>query len=98
VPLPAELYTGPLVHVLEFLVSSFDVSFCLLCPSSIMMDLFPDPEKSEDFQGNSCYQTCFCKPLQEGAGEMAQWLRALIALPGVLSSISSNHMEAHNHL
>jgi hypothetical protein len=31
------------------------------------------------------------------AGEMAQWLRTLTALPKVLSSISSNHMVAHNH-
>ena len=29
---------------------------------------------------------------------MAQCLRALTALPEVLSSISSNHMVAHNHL
>jgi hypothetical protein len=33
-----------------------------------------------------------------GAGEMAQQLRALIALPKVLSSNPSNHMVAHNHL
>jgi hypothetical protein len=33
-----------------------------------------------------------------GAGEMAQWLRALTALPEVLSSIPSIHMVAHNHL
>jgi hypothetical protein len=33
-----------------------------------------------------------------GAGEMAQWLRALAALPEVLSSIPRNHMVAHNHL
>jgi hypothetical protein len=33
-----------------------------------------------------------------GAGEMAQWLRALTALLEVLSSIPSNHMVAHNHL
>jgi hypothetical protein len=33
-----------------------------------------------------------------GSGEMAQWLRALTALPEVLSSIPSNHMVAHNHL
>jgi hypothetical protein len=32
------------------------------------------------------------------AGEMAQWLRALTALPEVLSSIPSNHLVAHNHL
>jgi hypothetical protein len=29
---------------------------------------------------------------------MTQQLRALIALPEVLSSNSSNHMVAHNHL
>jgi hypothetical protein len=32
------------------------------------------------------------------SGEMAQQLRALTALPEVLSSIPSNHMVAHNHL
>jgi hypothetical protein len=32
------------------------------------------------------------------AGELAQWLRAPIALPEVLSSIPSNHMVAHSHL
>ena len=32
------------------------------------------------------------------AGEMAQWLRVLTALPEVLSSIPSNHMVANNHL
>ena len=31
------------------------------------------------------------------AAEMAQWLRALTALLKVLSSISSNHMVAHNY-
>ena len=38
------------------------------------------------------------KNLQRGAGEMAQWLRALAALPEVLGSIPSNHMVARNHL
>jgi hypothetical protein len=33
-----------------------------------------------------------------GAEEMAHQLRALAALPEVLSSIPSNHMVAHNHL
>jgi hypothetical protein len=33
-----------------------------------------------------------------GAEEMAQRLRALTALPEVLSSIPSNHMVAHKHL
>ena len=32
------------------------------------------------------------------AGEMAQRLRALTALPEVLSSFLSNHMVAHSHL
>jgi len=38
------------------------------------------------------------KEFVKGAGEMAQRLRALTALPKVLSSIPSNHMVAHNHL
>jgi hypothetical protein len=33
-----------------------------------------------------------------GVGEMAQRLRALTALPEVLSSIPSNYMVTHNHL
>jgi hypothetical protein len=32
------------------------------------------------------------------AGEMDQQLKALTALPEVLSSILSNYMVAHNHL
>ena len=32
------------------------------------------------------------------AEEMAQHLKALTALPEVLSSIPSTHMEAHDHL
>jgi hypothetical protein len=32
------------------------------------------------------------------AGEMAQRLKALSAVPEVLSSNPSNHMVAHNHL
>ena len=35
---------------------------------------------------------------EEEAGEMAQQLRGLAALPEVLSSIPSTHMVAHNHL
>jgi hypothetical protein len=35
---------------------------------------------------------------KEGAGEMAQWLRALTVLLKVLSSIPRNHMVAHSHL
>ena len=41
---------------------------------------------------------CVAVREDEGAGEMAQWLRALAALPEVLSSIHSNHMVAHDHL
>ena len=32
------------------------------------------------------------------AAEMAQWLRALTALPEALSSNPSDHMVAYNHL
>ena len=35
---------------------------------------------------------------KDRAGEMAQPLRALPALPKVLSSIPGNHIVAHNHL
>jgi hypothetical protein len=38
------------------------------------------------------------KKLQTGPGEIAQQLRALIALPEVLNSLPSNHVVAHNHL
>jgi hypothetical protein len=38
------------------------------------------------------------KIMRYGAGEVAQWLRALTALPEVLSLILSTHMVAHNHL
>jgi hypothetical protein len=33
-----------------------------------------------------------------GAGEMAQWLRALPALPKDMGSIPGTHMAAHNCL
>ena len=36
--------------------------------------------------------------LPVGTGELAQQVRALTALPEVLSSNLSNHMVAHNHL
>ena len=37
-------------------------------------------------------------PARGLAGEMAQQLRALTALPVVLNSVPSNHMVAYNHL
>jgi hypothetical protein len=36
--------------------------------------------------------------IESWAGEMVQQLRALTALPEVLSSSPSNYMVAHNHL
>jgi hypothetical protein len=33
-----------------------------------------------------------------GAGEMAQWLRALAALPEVPDSLTSIHVLSHNNL
>ena len=38
------------------------------------------------------------KAKQTRGGEMAHQVRALTALPEVLSSDPSNHMKAHNHL
>ena len=43
-------------------------------------------------------RTTVIKKITVGAGEMAQWSRALTALPEVLSSIPSNHMMAYSHL
>jgi hypothetical protein len=49
-------------------------------------------------------QVLWCMPVilvlrrwRQGAGEMAQGLRAPTALPKVLNSNPSNHMVAHNH-
>jgi hypothetical protein len=42
------------------------------------------------------YYNVYVKNLLFGAGEMAQWLKALTALLEVLSSVLSNHMVAHN--
>lgn len=38
------------------------------------------------------------KKKKNWAGKMAQQVRALTALPEVLSSIPSNYIMAHNHL
>jgi hypothetical protein len=43
---------------------------------------------------NHCFLIKRCRL---GAGEMAQWVRALTVLPEVLSSNPSNHMVTHNH-
>jgi hypothetical protein len=50
-----------------------------------------------EFQDSQGYTEKPCLK-HNGAGEMAQWLRALTAPLKVLSSNSSNHMVAHNHL
>jgi hypothetical protein len=47
---------------------------------------------------NACGYASLNIKFLSGAGEMAQWLRALTALPEVLNSILSNLMVAHNHL
>jgi hypothetical protein len=45
-----------------------------------------------------CSQYLIRVKVKQRAGEMALRLRALTALPEVLSSIPGNHMLAHNHL
>jgi hypothetical protein len=54
--------------------------------------------KCQLFCGDSFGILISLKNTEIGATEMAQWLRALTALPEVLSSIPSNHIVAHNHL
>ena len=52
-----------------------------------------------EFQDSQNYTVLSClKNNKKGAGEMAQWLRALAALPEGLSLIPSTHMVAHSHL
>jgi hypothetical protein len=46
---------------------------------------------------NSVNSTASLKD-KPGAGEMAQQIKALTALPKVLSSNPSNHMVVHNHM
>jgi hypothetical protein len=55
-------------------------------------------EKYTDINVTPMDQFLSLKIADGGVGEMAQWLRTLMALPEVLSSIPSNHMVAHNHL
>jgi hypothetical protein len=53
-------------------------------------------------QKRCSYREVHCPSLKsvlkflDGAGELAQWLRAPTVLPEVLSSIPNNHMVAHN--
>jgi hypothetical protein len=56
--------------------------------------------KVECFQGpNRKIRTSLIPQMDHfGAEEMVQWVRALTALPEVLSSIPSNHIVAHSHL
>jgi len=51
-------------------------------------------------RGNTCTKLKsqhILSKLRNQAGEVAQQLRALTALPVVLISIPSNHMMVHNH-
>ena len=50
------------------------------------------------FEASLGYVNSASKNKANGSGDMAQWLRALTALPEVLSSTPSKHMVAHNHL
>jgi hypothetical protein len=57
------------------------------------------PEQQGDTGGKGWGVTVGTKVKEElvGAGDMAQRIRALTALPKVLSSNPSNHMVTHNH-
>jgi hypothetical protein len=54
-------------------------------------------DKFQDSQNYYTEKLCFKKE-RERAEEMAQWSRVPTALPKVMSSNSSNHVMAHNHL
>jgi hypothetical protein len=67
------------------------------CMASSILCLYLHMAFSSIDMSNSSLVLCDEKHLSR-AGEMAQQLRALTALPKVLSSNPSNHMVAHNHL
>ena len=52
----------------------------------------------QNFAIDTAFADILVKSQSSWAGEMAQQLRALVALSEVLSSIPSNHMVAHTHL
>ena len=65
------------------------------------LEIAPEKIQREDSINYLDYKnksTITTTKIDHGAGEMAQKLRALAALPEALSSIPSNHMVAHNHL
>jgi len=49
-------------------------------------------------KGDAKWAEVLVQKLPSRAGEIAQWLRTLAALPEVSSSIPSNHMVAYKHL
>jgi hypothetical protein len=83
----------PLICVCFSEVSS---RICLI-ETSLHLSLFQENTPSCVCPSKAQFnETDFLKKPKVGAGEMAQWLRALTALQDVLSSIPSNHMVAHN--
>jgi hypothetical protein len=57
----------------------------------------PSSGVSEDSYSVLTYNNKIFKKKKSRAGDMAQQLRALTALPKVLGSNPSNHMVGHNH-
>jgi hypothetical protein len=63
------------------------------------MNYYPAGRQNEPLRHGKTQRKLKCvKKRSQVAGEMAQQLRALTALPEVLSSNPSNHMVAHNPL
>jgi hypothetical protein len=55
-------------------------------------------DKAINIEKEVSWYTSVLRKYTTGAGEMAQWLRALTILPEVLSSNPSNHIVLHNDL
>jgi hypothetical protein len=87
-PLPDSPSPTPHPHLhIWFGTETQNESACLCLPSAGI--------KGMCHQGPAWF--CFLNSTPR-AGEMTQWLRALTALPEVLSSNPSNLMVAHNHM
>ena len=91
-------YVRVSVSLTLFMSLSMSVSVSQFLPTPCTPARTPD---SHGLRGADWAQFMALRPVRmkhKGAGEMAQWSRAMISLPDVLSSIPSNHIVAHNHL
>jgi hypothetical protein len=93
-------YSIRLVRASMALADTYKVGKCSSWPDNTCRMVYTSEFHSERYVDSQAHKF-FSNGVKRGgpgAGQMAQWVRALTALPKVLSSNPSNHMVAHNHL